>query len=163
MLSFGGSTGDEEFKTVDEIWDKGVGGYKTVESPGSAEYPFVVRRRFGKPNTDYKICIDITSEGLRAIVRQALEDAKDASSCNMFKESITVDLDALLNCLPQLEECLAFQGFTLPGDVCGKHLKKLMGFLLPLREIDTPPVTHSREVDILSIEQEQPQPVDYGF
>jgi hypothetical protein len=66
MLTLEGSTGNkEEFKTADEMyvcfpdlgeyvlifsffsWDESTGGYKTVESSGSTEYPFVVRRRFG--------------------------------------------------------------------------------------------------------------------
>ena len=79
-------------------------------------------------------------------------------------------MDVLLNCLPQLEECLAFyEGFapTKRADAPGEHLKKLVEILLPLREIDTPPVTHSRKVDILSmmspVEQEQPQYADCGF
>ncbi|KAI9770686.1 MAG: hypothetical protein M1839_003070 [Geoglossum umbratile] len=127
-----GSTGNkEEFKMVDEVWDKGTGGYKTVESPGSAEYPFVVRRRFGKPNTDPKCYIDIESEGLRAIVLQALENN---ASAYIGEEDITIDLGIPLNCLLQLEDHLA----TL-----SEHLKRLVKFLKPFQEINIPSTTHS--------------------
>ena len=79
-------------------------------------------------------------------------------------------MDVLLNCLPQLEERLAlYTGFTLSvptnrADAPGEYLKKLVEFLKPLREIDTPPAAHAREVDVLSVmspvEQEQPQHID---
>jgi hypothetical protein len=78
-------------------------------------------------------------------------------------------LNVLLNCLPQLEEREAlYIGFSLAApargmDTPGEHLKKLVEFLKPLREINTPPATYSREVDILSmmspVEQKQPQHV----
>ncbi|KAI9772491.1 MAG: hypothetical protein M1840_000696 [Geoglossum simile] len=122
ILTLERSTGNkEEFKTVDEVWDKGTGGYKTVESPGSTEYPFVVRRRFGKLNTDPEYYIDIDSEGLRAIVLHALDNNNNASAY-IREEGITVDLSIPLNCLLQLKDRLA----TL-----SEHLKRLVKFLKP--------------------------------
>ncbi|KAI9765003.1 MAG: hypothetical protein M1840_007925 [Geoglossum simile] len=155
-LTLEGSTGNEkEFKMVDEIWDRSANKYKIVESPGSP-YPFVVNRRFGKPNTEPKSSIDIKSEGLRAIVLQALEDGNNAYSTS-GEEDITVDLDVLLECFPQLEDRLAiYTGFTSAPprkrtDAPGEYLGKLVGFLKPLREIDTPPTTRTGEVDVLSV------------
>ncbi|KAI9770681.1 MAG: hypothetical protein M1839_003065 [Geoglossum umbratile] len=144
---------EEEFKMVDEIWDQSANKYNIVESSGSS-YPFVVSRRFGKPNTEPKRSINIKSEGLRAIVLQALEDDSNASARSPFgEEGITVDLEALLSCLSQLEDRLAiYAGFTLAPakrtDAPGEHLKKLVKFLKPFREINIMPTTHSEEADI---------------
>ena len=66
-------------------------------------------------------------------------------------------MDVLLKCFPQLEDRLAiYTGFTsaTPGkrtDALGEYLNKLVEFLKPLREINTPPTTPTREVDILSM------------
>ena len=66
-------------------------------------------------------------------------------------------MDVLLNRLPQLEDRLAIcTGFTLAtpanrADAPGEHLKKLVKFLKPFREIETPPTTRTGEVDILSM------------
>ncbi|KAH0564985.1 hypothetical protein GP486_001617, partial [Trichoglossum hirsutum] len=47
-----------------------------------------------------------------------------------------VDLDVLLECFTRLEERLAFcEGFA--ADTTGEHLKNLVHFLMPLREIHT--------------------------
>ncbi|KAI9766556.1 MAG: hypothetical protein M1839_004883 [Geoglossum umbratile] len=153
-----GSTGnEEEFEMVDEIWDKTTNMYKIAVSPGSTKFPFSVNRRFGKPNTEPKYSINIKSGGLRAIVLQALEDGNNASACTFGEGGITVGSEDLLNCLPQLEDRLAFYtGFTLApptelADAPGEHLKRLVKFLKPLREINIPPTTHSGEVDILSL------------
>ncbi|KAH0538355.1 hypothetical protein FGG08_005050 [Glutinoglossum americanum] len=134
------STGNkEEFMMVDKIWDQSANGYRIVESPG-IPYPFVVNRQFGKPNTEPKCSVNIKSKGLRAIVLQALEDDGNASA-HSGEEDITIDLDVLLNCVPQLKDRLAlFTGFT-PADSAkradkpGKHLEKLMEFLMPFQEI----------------------------
>ncbi|KAI9765402.1 MAG: hypothetical protein M1839_005506 [Geoglossum umbratile] len=142
------STGNEEFKMVDEIWDQSANKYKIVEPPGSPD-PFVVNRRFGKPNTKPESSIDIKSEGLRAIVLQALEYGNNALAYSR--------LDVLLECFPQLEVCLAiYTGFTSATprkrtDTPGEYLKKLVEFLKSLREIDTPPTTRTGEVDLLSV------------
>jgi hypothetical protein len=62
-------------------------------------------------------------------------------------------LDVLLNRLPQLEDRLAIcTGFTLVplanlADAPSEHLKKLVKFLKPLREIDMPPTPHTVQAD----------------
>ncbi|KAI9854203.1 MAG: hypothetical protein M1813_001335 [Trichoglossum hirsutum] len=168
ILTLDRRTGNEEFKMVDEMyvhfsntlkglcgdiifssWDKSANEYKIVEHPGSP-YPFAVNRRFGKPDMEPKSSIDSKSKRLRAIVLQALEDDNNASAYSISgEEGITVYLNVLLNCLPQLEDRLAiYTSFTLaPLDKCAdapsEHLGRLVKFLKPLQEINTPLTTHS--------------------
>ncbi|KAI9765730.1 MAG: hypothetical protein M1840_007163 [Geoglossum simile] len=139
------------------FWDQSANKYRIVEFPGSS-YPFVVNRQFRKPNTKPKSSIDIKSEGLRAVVLQALEDGNNDLAYSTFREEgITVDLDVFLESIPQLEHRLAiYTGFTSATprkrtDTPGEYLKLLVEFLKPLREIDTSPTTRTGEVDMLSV------------
>ncbi|KAH0557099.1 hypothetical protein GP486_005113, partial [Trichoglossum hirsutum] len=135
--------------------NKNANKYKVVESLGSS-YPFVINRQFGKPNTEPKSSIDIKSEGLRAIILQALEDDNNALAYSISREeSIIVDLDVLLKCFPQLENHLViYIGLTstTPGkrtDASSELLKKLVEFLKLLREINIPPTIQTGKVNIL--------------